>query len=171
MLTVEICAFGLCSFMVVLVHIGVTPSATLMFACLKDEPPLPETTIFVKKAFVSIGMTLTILEAFCYSHITYELYTHDKLMRLVLREEEIRKRMRRNAISLFSHMCQFMLEISWLVIVVLCRRMFNSTAMLAPVALTVVQNALTSLLHIAMSPAKQTQIRLFCTLLKSVFSL
>ena len=62
-------------------------------------------------AILVFGFVLTMTEFFSYASICSFLIKHDKMMRLVLSEELITRRIRRNVITLGGHMLNFAIEI------------------------------------------------------------
>ena len=55
-----------------------------------------------------------IMEFACYASICVFLVRHDRMMKLVLSEDTIKKRMRKNAIDLSAHMINFTIELALL---------------------------------------------------------
>ena len=99
-------------------HQGLKPKATLIYNCLKEGQPPSEAGERMKflglDVYMISGTILTLTEVIIYCLIIHDLYVHDKLMKLVLKEDVIKKRMQKNLIDLFGHMCQFILEITWI---------------------------------------------------------
>ena len=150
---------------------NVKPKHTLLYNCLSEYPQdyVPIVT-FPLRYVVPICIFLTLVEVSIYCNIIYDLCAHDKLMKLVMRDEDFKRRQRKNAVCLFAHMCQFLLKFSFLLITAICVKHFNFTFMLAPGLSVFFLTALTSKLHIAMSSALQTDISKIFTKAKTVIS-
>ena len=170
MLVIQFTCCLLSLVVLVLSYEGVKPKATFVYSCFKAEDPnTVSDSILPQLVNVAIGTSLTVMEVLIYCHIMYELYIHDKLMKLVLRPEAVKKRMRKNAVDLLGHMCQFLLEITSLVILLCCVKYSASESMFAPALFAVAQTGIIPVLHIAMSPAKQEEIKSVLTKIMAVF--
>ena len=150
---------------------NVRPKHTLLYNCLSEYPQdyVPIVTIPLRYV-VPICIFLTLVEILVYCNIVYDLYAHDKLMKLVMRDEDFKRRQRKNTVCLLAHMCQFLLKVSFLVITAICVKHFDFTLMLAPGLSVFFLTASTSLLHVAMSSAMQTEISKLFIKAKTVMS-
>ena len=84
--------------------------------------------------------------------ISYELYKHDKLMKMVLPPDAIKCRMKRNAIDLFSHACQFLLVLCFSFIWIASTRIFESFTLLFPMLFHNVQQVIHVIVHLSLRP-------------------
>ena len=89
------------------VTVGVTAKASLVFSCFH----MASSSMKITEGLVMILMSMTLLEMVIYGTISYELYKHDKLMKMVLSDEVIKQRHIKNVINLMSQICRFILEI------------------------------------------------------------
>ena len=97
-------------------------------------------------------MVFTLIEISIYVSISYELYKHDKLMKMVLRPDAIKCRMKRNAIDLFSHVCQFLLVLCFSLIWIASTRIFESFTLLFPMLFHNVQQVIHVIVHLLLRP-------------------
>ena len=67
-------------------------------------------------AVLAAMLTIVILEVLCYTSIYKYLVEHEKTMSLVLSENVVKSRIRKNVIGLAGHIVNFAVEIIWLVI-------------------------------------------------------
>lgn len=66
-------------------------------------------------ALIVLGFSLILSELAIYTSIYVYLIQHNKMMRLVLAEDIVKKRIRKNVIDLTAHMMSFMIEIALLI--------------------------------------------------------
>ena len=97
-------------------------------------------------------MVFTLIEISIYISISHELYKHDKLMKMVLRPDAIKCRMKRNAIDLFSHACQFLLVLCFSFIWIASTRIFESFTLLFPMLFHNVQQVIHVIVHLSLRP-------------------
>ena len=97
-------------------------------------------------------VVFTLIEISIYISISHELYKHDKLMKMVLRPDAIKCRMKRNAIDLFSHACQFLLVLCFSFIWIASTRIFESFTLLFPMLFHNVQQVIHVIVHLSLRP-------------------
>ena len=92
-----ILAFSILSYLLMfkIFTMGLTPQATFAYNCFcKENSSWDHVSDFVKNVIrstdVMILAIMTLGEMTIYFIISYELYNHDKLMKMVLRQDDIR---------------------------------------------------------------------------------
>ena len=150
-------------------HQGLKPRATLIYSCLKEGHQYSEKEARKVPVFLISAAILISTEVLIYCRIVYDLYTHNKVMRLVLREETMKKRLQQNVINLTGHICQFILKMAWLLMIFLSMKAFDSFVHYGPAVFAMAQQVLNPMLHIAMSPTMRAAICKIYNNVKSIF--
>ena len=104
-------------------------------------------------------MVSTLIEISIYISISYELYKNDRLMEMVLRPDAIKRRMKRNAVDFFSHVCQFFLVLFFSLIWIASTRIFKSFTLVFPMLFHTVQQVLYVIVHITLRPQMRKEIK------------
>ena len=126
------------------------PSATLMYNCIGE---IEQTHIYnnPKRAILAICLTCILVEMAIYAYIIRILHTQNKRIRPHLRVEAMIRRKKKNAIDMFGHICQFCLEIAFVLLFYLGSNYNDSFSFFPLVIFYFLQQAANSILHIAMS--------------------
>ena len=130
----------------------------MYFSGQEDTTP-PYVKEIIKISAIPGLIVFTLIEISIYVLISYELYKHDKLMKMVLRPDAIRCRMKRNAIDLFSHACQFLLVLCFSFIWIASTRIFESFTLLFPILFHNVQQVIHVLVHLSLRPQLRKGIK------------
>ena len=135
-----------------------------LFTCHKYFSGQEDTISLYVKDIIKISsipwlMMFTLIEISIYILISYELYKHDKLMKMVLPPDAIKCRMKRNAIDLFSHACQFLLVLCFSLIWIASTRIFESFTLLFPILFLNVQKVIHVLVHLSLRPQLRKGIK------------
>ena len=106
-----------------------------------------------RNLFVVLASLLfvTVIEVLIYLSIFHYLYKHNKSMRLVSSEKNVKKAIRKNAIDLFTHFLHFIAEIFIIVCSVIANVTSNQNFKTLSLCAFVFQNGLLSLLLILTS--------------------
>ena len=125
----------------------------------QEDTISPHVKDIIKISSIPWLMMFTFIEISIYILISYELYKHDKLMKLVLHPDAIKCRMKRNAIDLFSHACQFLLVLCFSLIWIASTRIFESFTLLFPILFHNVQQVIHVLVHLSLRPQLRKGIK------------
>ena len=112
----------------------------------------PHVKDLIKISAIPGLMVFTLIEMSIYVSISHELYRHDKLMKTVLHPDAIKCRMKRNAIDLFSHACQFLLVLCFSLMWIASTRIFESFTLLFPMLFHSVQQVIHVIVHLSLRP-------------------
>ena len=139
-----------------LVTIGIKPKAKLVYSCFHDSSD----TRSVEGILEMILGFMTILEMAIYISISYDLFKHDKLMKMVLPKEVIRQRHIKNAVDLTSQICRFILEILFTILIFISAKYFKHKAALStPAVYHIILQGLCSIIHILLSQPLKSEIK------------
>ena len=103
---------------------------------------------------------VTIMEMVIYCFITYELYKHNKLMKMILSDEAVRQRHTKNAVNLVSQMYRFVLETIFILLVFICNKYLYGGA--APQILNtshILMEGLWAIMHLTLSQKMKSEMR------------
>ena len=112
---------------------------------------------------MSLGL-MTILEMFIYGLISFELYKHNKLMKMVLSEETIRQRHTQNAVNLITQICHFILEISFTAFILnFVKNVEPMTTLGTPGVWHIIKQGSWPIIHLILSQHLKSEIKeIFC---------
>ena len=144
-----------------LIALGIKPKATFVYSCLHEGSSGHQDHVPTRHLVMSMIGLLTVAEMVIYGFISHELFMHDKLMRLILREEVIKQRFKRNVIDLFSHISRFVLELILITVIVTSTSLLHSLAWVAPMVFQNLLQLVQAVLHISLSDALRKEIKYF----------
>ena len=134
-----------------LIALGIKPKATFVYSCLHEGSSGHQDHVPTWHLVMSIIGLLTVAEMIIYGVISHELFMHDKLMRLVMREEVIKQRFKRNVIDLFSHISRFVLELFLTGVIIASTSLLPSLSLLMPAVFQNLLQLVQAVLHISLS--------------------
>ena len=161
MLLIQVACFTLYLGTFKLIALGIKPKATLVYSCLHEGSSGNQDHVPTWHLVVSMIGLLTLTEMIIYGVISHELFMHDKLMRLIMREEVLKQRFKRNVIDLFSHISRFVLELILTGVIVASTSLLPSLSLMVPVVFQNLLQLVQAVLHISLSDALRKEIKYF----------
>ena len=101
---------------------------------------------------LSSFLSLSIFEAAIYASIFRFIWKHNLSMRLILKEDEVKRRHQKNALDVFGHFAHFLAEVTQIILWVLAVSTFDGSLNVYGLGVYVFQSGIISFLLIYISP-------------------